>query len=47
MLEHIKKVFLAIVALSCLTCFQRADFNLPLFAFTIFLWDNKHPNVFV
>ena len=45
MLEHIKKLFLVIVALSCLTCFQRADINLPLFAFTIFLWDWKHPHV--
>ena len=45
MIEHIKKLFLVIVALTCFTCFQRADYNLPLFAFAYFLWDYKHPNV--
>lgn len=45
MLEHIKKLFLAIIAITCFTCFQRADYNLPLFAFAYFLWDYKHPNV--
>lgn len=45
MKEHIKKMFLAIVALTCFTCFQRADYNLPLFAFSYFLWDYQPPNV--
>ena len=45
MKEHIKKIFLAIVALTCFTCFQRADYNLPLFAFAYFLWDYPPPNV--
>ena len=47
MIEHIKKLFLVMVVLSCFTCFQRADYNLPLFAFAFFLWDYKRPNVFV
>ena len=47
MIEHIKILFLAIVAISCLTCFERADYNLPLFAFAIFLWDQPHPNVYI
>lgn len=33
------------IVLTCFTCFQRADYNLPLFAFSFFLWDYKHPNV--
>lgn len=45
MKEHIKKMFLGIVALTCFTCFQRADYNLPLFAFAYFLWDYPQPNV--
>jgi hypothetical protein len=45
MIQHIKKLFLAMIALTCFTCFQRADYNLPLFAFTFFLWEYKHPNV--
>lgn len=45
MLQHIKKFFIAMIVLSCFTCFQRADYNLPLFAFAFFLWDYKHPNV--
>ena len=45
MIQHIKKFFLAIIVLACFTCFQRADYNLPLFAFAYFLWDYKHPNV--
>lgn len=45
MIEHIKKLFLAIVLLSCFTCFQRADYNLPLFTFAFFLWDFRGTNV--
>lgn len=47
MIQHIKKLFLAMIALTCFTCFQRADYNLPLFAFTFFLWEYKHPNVYI
>ena len=45
MIQHIKKLFLGMIVLTCFTCFQRADYNLPLFAFSFFLWDYKHPNV--
>ena len=45
MIEHIKKLFIAMIAISCFTCFQRADYNLPMFAFAFFLWDYKRPNV--
>ena len=45
MIQHIKKLFIAMIVLTCFTCFQRADYNLPLFAFSFFLWDYKHPNV--
>ena len=45
MIQHIEKFFLVIIVLACFTCFQRADYNLPLFAFAYFLWDYKHPNV--
>lgn len=45
MIKHIKKMFIVMIALTCFTCFQRADYNLPLFAFAFFLWEYKHPNV--
>ena len=45
MIQHIKKLFIGMIVISCFTCFQRADYNLPLFAFAFFLWDYKHPNV--
>ena len=45
MLQHIKKVFIAEIIISCLTCFQRADYNLPLFTFAYFLWEYKSINV--
>lgn len=45
MIKHIKKMFIVMIALTCFTCFQRADYNLPLFAFSFFLWEYKHPNV--
>ncbi len=47
MLQHIKKLFLAIIVITCFTCFQRADYNLPLFAFAYFLWEYKHPLVHI
>lgn len=42
MLEHINKLFIAIIALSILTYFERPDYNLPLFFFVLALWDNNH-----
>ena len=43
--KHVKKLFLAIIALTCFTCFQRADYNLPLFSFAYLMWDYQPPNV--
>ena len=37
--SSLKKLFLAIAFIACLTCFARADYNLPLFAFAYLLWD--------
>ena len=42
MLEHVNKIFIAIIALSVLTYFERPDYNLPLFFFVLALWDNNH-----
>ncbi len=42
MLEHLNKIFIAIIALSILTYFERPDYNLPLFFFVLALWDNNH-----
>ena len=39
MYQHINKLFFAIIILSLLTYFERPDYNFPLFAFTIFLWN--------
>lgn len=42
MIEHINKLFIAIIGLSILTYFERPDYNLPLFFFVLALWDNNH-----
>lgn len=42
MIQHLNKIFLAIVALSIFTYFERPDYNLPLFIFVLLLWDNAH-----
>lgn len=39
----IKNGFLVIAAFSCFTCYARADYNLPLFAFAYLLWDHEKP----
>lgn len=39
----IKNGFLVIAAFSCFTCYARADYNLPLFAFAYLLWDYEKP----
>ena len=41
MIEHINKLFMAVIILSLLTYFERPDYNLPLFAFIILLWENS------
>lgn len=42
MIEHINKLFMVIIILSLFTYFERPDYNLPLFAFILLLWDNPH-----
>jgi hypothetical protein len=42
MIEHINKLFMAVIVLSLLTYFERPDYNLPLFAFILLLWDNAY-----
>ena len=44
MIEHINKLFIAIIVLSLFTYFERSDFNLPLFVFVLLLWDNVYYN---
>ena len=34
----IKGLFVLSAAISCLTCFNRADYNLPLMVFALFNW---------
>lgn len=41
MFAHSNKLFLVIIALSALTYLERADYNLPLFAFAMLLWDYR------
>ena len=43
MFAHTNKLFLAIIVLSALTYFERADYNLPLFAFALLLWNYQEP----
>ena len=43
MFAHTNKLFLVMIALSAMTYFQRADYNLPLFAFAILLWNYREP----
>ena len=42
MIEHINKLFMAVIVLSLFTYFERPDFNLPLFVFVLLLWDNAY-----
>lgn len=43
MAEHINKLFMAVIVLSLFTYFERADYNLPLFVFILFLWNHPKP----
>ena len=43
MFAHTNKLFLVLIFLSALTYFERADYNLPLFAFALLLWEYKDP----
>ena len=44
MFDHTNKLFLGIIILSALTYFERADYNLPLFVFTLLLWEYNNPH---
>ena len=35
MMEHLNKLFMAVIILSLFTYFERGDYNLPLFAFIL------------
>ena len=43
MFAHTNKLFMVIIVLSALTYFERADYNLPLFAFVLLLWTYPSP----
>jgi hypothetical protein len=43
MFAHATKLFLVLIVLSALTYFQRADYNLPLFFFSMLLWEYRTP----
>ena len=43
MIDNINKIFASIIFLSLLTFLAKADYNLPLFAFAIILWNHKKP----
>jgi uncharacterized membrane protein len=42
MIEHLNKLFMAVIVLSLFTYFERPDYNLPLFAFILLLWENSY-----
>ena len=42
--DKIPMLFLASAAISCLTCFARPDYNLPLMAFSYLTWSKKEVN---
>ena len=37
--KHLHSMFLAGAILGALSCFSRADYNLPLYAFMYIMWD--------
>lgn len=37
--KHIHRIFVAGAVLGALSCFARADYNLPLYAFLYIMWD--------
>jgi hypothetical protein len=36
---HLHRIFVAGAILGALSCFARADYNLPLYAFLYIMWD--------
>jgi hypothetical protein len=37
--KHLHRIFLVGAILGALSCFARADYNLPLYAFLYIMWD--------
>ena len=36
--EHLERIFLAGAIIGALSCFARADYNLPMYAFLYLMW---------
>ncbi len=39
MVKHVSNIFIAGAVFGALSCFSRADYNLPLYAFAWLMWD--------
>jgi hypothetical protein len=39
--KHLHRIFIAGAVLGALSCFARADYNLPLYAFLYIMWDQE------
>jgi hypothetical protein len=39
--KHLHRIFVAGAILGALSCFARADYNLPLYAFLYIMWDQE------
>ena len=43
---HLHRIFIAGAVFGALSCFGRADYNLPLYAFLYLLWDQDVVSVY-
>jgi hypothetical protein len=39
--KHLHRIFVAGAILGALSCFARADYNLPLYAFLYIMWEQE------
>ena len=39
--KHLHRIFIVGAILGALSCFARADYNLPLYAFLYIMWDQE------
>lgn len=39
--KHLHRIFIAGAVLGALSCFARADYNLPLYSFLYIMWDQS------
>ena len=44
--RHLHRIFLASAIFAALSCFSRADYNLPLYAFLYLMWDQDDVSAF-